>query len=73
MQQLDDLNLSKISSNVSSFVLSIFGEADFEALNSDSHEEIVRIVNQYYPNEATFLLLPETNHTFLKMEAWKMK
>lgn len=67
MQQLNDLPLTSSWSNLNSHVLSIYGEADFEAINPDSHKEIVRIVNYYHPDRATFLLLPETNHSFIKV------
>lgn len=67
MQQLNDLNLAETWSKVNCHVLSIFGEADFEALNADSHKEIVEIVNRYHPGKGTFLELAETNHSFIKV------
>lgn len=67
MQQLNDLNLTESWSNVKSHVLSIYGEADFEALNPDAHKAIVNIVNYYHPGKGTFYLLPETNHSFIKV------
>lgn len=66
-QQLNDLDLTTVWSNVDSYVLSIYGEADFEAINAESHQDIVRIVNHYHPNKATFYLLPKTNHSMLKV------
>lgn len=67
MQQLNDLNLAKTWASLECHVLSVFGEADFEALNSNSHQEIVEIVNKYHPGKGTFLELPETNHAFIKV------
>lgn len=67
MQQLNDINLTASWAAIKSHVLSIYGESDFEAINSDSHESIVRIVNHYHPGNATFLLVPETNHSFIKV------
>ncbi len=67
LKQLNELNLTEVWTNVKSHVLSIYGEADFEAINSESHEEIIRIVNHYHPDYGTFHLLPETNHSMLKV------
>lgn len=67
MFQLNQVDLSKSWSLVNSKVLSVYGASDFEALNSESHEEIVKIVNKNHPNNAVFVLLPETNHIFIKV------
>lgn len=67
MQQLNDLKLSEAWSKINAYVLSIYGEADFEALNPESHKEIAKIVNHYHPNHGTYQLLTETNHSFIKV------
>ena len=67
MQQLNELDLTTAWSQVRSNVLSIYGQADFEALDPSSHQEIARIVNRFHPGMATFLLLPETDHSFIRV------
>ncbi len=66
-QQIHQLELSKAWANLDCKVLSVFGEADFEALNSFSHEEIIRIVNHNHPGNGTYKLLPGTTHGFTKV------
>lgn len=67
MQDLQDLKMGEVWANLDCHVLSMFGEADFEALNSFSHEEIVRIVNHYHPGMAEYQFLPGTDHGFRKV------
>lgn len=64
MQDLQDLQMGKIWADLDCHVLSMFGEADFEALSPFSHQEIVRIVNQYHPGYAEYQFLPGTDHGF---------
>ncbi len=65
--QLNDLHLAQSWASQKSHVLSIWGEADFEALDDRSHKDIVHIVNHYHPGHATYVSLPETNHSFIKV------
>lgn len=66
-QDLQDLNLTKYWAETESHVLSLYGEADIEAINPTSHEMIVQIVNHYHPGKATYQLVPGTNHSLIKV------
>ena len=66
-QSIQDLNMAEAWAGVNSYVLSMAGESDLEIVDPDSHKEIVRIVNTYNPDKATFALLEETDHSFLKL------
>lgn len=61
-QGIQDLKLMEAWKNTSSYVFSIFGEADFEALDPTDHRRIVEIVNHYHPGKATYTQLDKTNH-----------
>lgn len=45
-------------------VLSVYGEADFAAIDDRDHRLIVDIVNHYRPGTATFVMLPRSGHGF---------
>lgn len=66
-QSVNDLNMVDYWSNVDAHVLSIYGEADFEALDPGNHKAIAKIVNAYHPDHGTFLMLPGTNHSMLEV------
>lgn len=63
-QSINELNLSRYWKNVDAYVLSIYGEGDIEALNSESHRAIAEMVNHYHPGKGTFHLMPRTGHGF---------
>ncbi|HEY4652822.1 MAG TPA: alpha/beta hydrolase, partial [Pontibacter sp.] len=67
-QQIDELNLTKAWAETEEHVLSIWGEYDFEIVNAEDHKRIVDVVNHYHPGHATFLTMPETNHSLIKVE-----
>lgn len=67
MQDLQDLKLGQVWADLDCHVLSMFGESDFEAINPDSHSEIIRIVNTFHPGKGEYVFLPETNHSFIKV------
>ncbi|NUN09300.1 MAG: PDZ domain-containing protein [Ignavibacteriaceae bacterium] len=64
-QSLQDLNMTESWSRTRGYVLSIFGEGDFEVMDSFGHETIVDIVNTYNPGKAEYIFLPGTNHSML--------
>lgn len=64
-QSLQDLNMTESWSRTKGYVLSIFGEGDFEVMDSFGHETIVDIVNTYHPGKAEYIFLPGTNHSML--------
>jgi pimeloyl-ACP methyl ester carboxylesterase len=45
-------------------VLTLYGEADFAALDDSDHRMIAEIVNHYRPGTARFATLPRTGHGF---------
>lgn len=61
-QGVQDVYLTKAWKNTTSYVLSVFGEADFEALDPTDHRRIVEIVNHYHPGKATYAQLAKTSH-----------
>ena len=66
-QEINDLNLAEHWKNTNSYVYSVYGEADIEALNAESQQDIVSTVNDYHPGKAEFKLLEGTSHSFLKV------
>jgi len=48
--------------DTNSRVLSVYGEADFEAIDDQDHRLIADIANFYRPGSARFVLLPRTSH-----------
>ncbi len=66
-QELHDKDLTIAWANTSAYTLSIFGEADLPAISSTAHEEIAKIVNTYHPGRADYKLLPETDHSLIKV------
>ncbi len=59
--------LSEAWSKTRSHVLSLYGGADLEAVNDVSQKEIVRLVNHYHPGYGTFQLIPETDHSMIRV------
>jgi pimeloyl-ACP methyl ester carboxylesterase len=66
-QELHDQNLTDAWAKTTAHVLSLYGEADLPAISSDAHEEIVKIVNTYHPGYGTYKLVPETDHSMIKV------
>ncbi len=64
-QSLNKINITDAWAQTNSRVLSAWGETDIQTLNDFSHKELVKIVNKYHPNSATFLELKETDHNLL--------
>ncbi len=70
-QSICDLELYKLWSETDAYVLSIFGEADLQALSPKEHQNIAEVVNHYHPGKAEFYLMKETDHAFLKVGTMK--
>ncbi len=68
---VNDLPMTEIWKNTSCHVLSIYGEADVEALDPVNHQTIVDIVNHYHPGKARFALLEGTNHSMIEVGSMK--
>lgn len=66
-QTIHDADLATAWKNTEAHVLSIFGEADFEAVESGSHKAIVNLVNHFHPGHGTYVELEGTNHSLIKV------
>lgn len=66
-REINRHNYSEAWRSTGSAVLSIFGEADFEAVDDESHRAIARIVDQAQPGRGTFRLLPRTDHSMIEV------
>ncbi|MCG8328826.1 MAG: PDZ domain-containing protein [Chitinophagales bacterium] len=60
-------NLSEAWASFEGYVLSINGEADLEVVNNFSQKEIIHIVNHYHPGKGTFVYMPKTDHSMIKV------
>ena len=66
-KSVHDLDLAKLWSQTDSYVLAMYGEADIEAISPAEHEEIIRLVNAYHPDRATYQFVPKTSHSFIEV------
>ncbi|MDI1234144.1 MAG: alpha/beta fold hydrolase [bacterium] len=64
-QTLNEINITSAWANTTAKVLSAWGETDIQTLSDFSHRELVKIVNTYHPNNATFLQLKATDHNLM--------
>jgi len=71
LQQIDDYNMTEIWSKIDSYVLSVFGEFDFEAFSDFEHKTIADVVNFYHPGKAEFMQMDGTTHAFSKVKSMK--
>lgn len=58
-------------SKVKSKVLSAHGEFDIQAINDRDAKNIAKVVNEFNPGNGEFLLIPKTEHSFLKAESYE--
>lgn len=63
-QTLNDINIAEKWINTTAKVLSVWGETDIQTVGSFSHVELVKMINQYHPDNATLLILENTDHSF---------
>lgn len=63
--------LTEAWSKITGKVLSIYGEFDVQAINSVDAENIAKVVNQNHAGNGEFLLLPQTEHIFLKADSYQ--
>jgi photosystem II stability/assembly factor-like uncharacterized protein/pimeloyl-ACP methyl ester carboxylesterase len=66
-QTLDEVNTMANWANTSSKVLSLYGTADIEVLDSIGAMDIVNTVNHYHPKTATYYAIKNTDHSFAKI------
>ena len=65
-RQIQDIPNLESWKNTTAKVLIQFGESDFQAFSRTDHEQIVRTVNFYHPQNATLMTYPQTDHYFAK-------
>lgn len=70
-QGLQDLTLTQAWKDADVHTLAIYGEHDIQAISPESAKAIANIVNAYHPGKGTFLLLPDTEHAFVKVPSMK--
>lgn len=70
-QSVQDLNLTEAWSSCDAYVFSLAGQADAQILSPTQHKEIVKIVNTYHPEKATYMMVPKTNHAFIEVGSMK--
>jgi len=63
---VDKMNATAAWAQFKGKVLSIFGTADFQAVNDASHREIVNIVNRHNPGHARYWEASDTDHSFIR-------
>lgn len=68
-QQLQDAEAIKAWAKTNSYVLSLWGESEYIALNPIEHQLIADIVNKYNPGKADFITVPKADHNFLYAES----
>ncbi len=66
-RELSEVNVAEAWAKTDAYVLSVYGEADFEVFNPFSMQEIPRIVNSYHPGHGKFVSLDGTNHSMIKV------
>lgn len=66
-QTVDEMNTVADLQKMNCHFFSLFGEADIEALRPESQKLMAEIVNHYHPGKGTFQILPETDHSFIKV------
>lgn len=62
-------NLVEAWSKVESKVISMYGEFDVQAINSRDAVMLAETINQSHPGNGEFMLVPGTEHVFLKMDS----
>lgn len=63
--------LTEAWSKVTGKVLSIYGEFDLQAINTTDAENIAKVVNESHSGNGEFLLIPKTEHIFLKVDSYQ--
>lgn len=65
-RQIQDVSHLENWKNTNARVLVQFGESDFQAFSKADHEQIVKTVNYYNPENASLLSFANTDHYFAK-------
>lgn len=63
--------LAEAWSKVTGKVLAVYAEFDVQAINSTDAENIAKVVNEAHPGNGEFLMLPKTEHIFLKANSYR--
>ena len=64
-------HLTEAWSKVTGKVLSVYAEFDVQAINSTDAENIAKVINENHAGNGEFLLLPKTEHIFLKANSYQ--
>jgi photosystem II stability/assembly factor-like uncharacterized protein/dienelactone hydrolase len=67
MQTLNEQNTMENWTKTNAKVLTMFGEADIEVMDSTGAKDITDAVNLTHPNNATYYFVPGTDHSFAKV------
>jgi len=67
LQELQDMPMVKAWRDADAYTLTIYGEADLQALCPEGAQFITNIVNSYHPGKGTYKFLPQTDHGFAKV------
>lgn len=70
-QELQNQDLTNFWSNVNCSVLTLFGEYDVQAIDLMSAQRIADMVNVVTRDKARYVLIPQTEHDFVKLPNWK--
>ena len=63
---IDDLNNTEAWTKTNEYVLAMYAESDFEAIDPRATKNIVRIVNTKNPGKATYHFVEGTDHSMIK-------
>jgi len=65
---LNDTNFVKAWGDYDGHVLTMYGAYDIASISPEGAERIANIVNYHHPGKAQTLLVPNTGHTFAKVD-----
>lgn len=68
---MNQKHLAEAWSKVTGKVLAVYGEFDVQAINSTDAENIAKVVNEVHPGNGEFMLMPKTEHIFLKANSYQ--
>jgi pimeloyl-ACP methyl ester carboxylesterase len=70
-QQMNQRPMAAAWSQVSGKVLAMYGEFDLQALHDRDAKSIAAVVNESHPGQGSYLLVPGTEHAFIKVSSYQ--
>ncbi|WP_263533270.1 PDZ domain-containing protein [Paucibacter sp. TC2R-5] len=70
-QQMNQRPMAAAWSQVSGKVLAMYGEFDLQALHDRDAKSIAAVVNESHPGQGSYLLVPGTEHAFIKVGSYQ--